>query len=191
MEVFTINAPLESFKEWLIWHLKCSRLPFSKIEVLPTPDRAGYLVGFMTLDYELLLVRVLEEESGKLQVFLPVSPWNLRLDIRLLVEHIKEGIQVYWLQTKPDKRSKLRADDDKTGEDKKPWEKIPDYNWDRQASKLWWEGYTCSEIGDKIAVSEKTVRNRLTQLRKEYGEENVPTKRQLERRWRDKNKNSG
>jgi hypothetical protein len=61
-----------------------------------------------------------------------------------------------------------------------PWEKIPDYRWDRAALELWWQGYECKEIADKIEeeVADKTVRNRLSQLRRSYGEDIVPTDRQ-------------
>lgn len=58
-----------------------------------------------------------------------------------------------------------------------PWELIPDHLWDRQALRLWWEGLTCPEIGRRLAQAPKTVRNRLTLLRKEYGTDLVPTNR--------------
>jgi hypothetical protein len=56
-----------------------------------------------------------------------------------------------------------------------PWEKIPDHAWDKQALKLWWEGFTCPEIGLQVNVTGDRVRNRLSELRKEHGEEIVPT----------------
>jgi hypothetical protein len=54
---------------------------------------------------------------------------------------------------------------------------IPDHLWDRQALRLWWEGLTCPEIGRRLSQAPKTVRNRLTLLRKEYGTDVVPTNR--------------
>jgi len=58
-----------------------------------------------------------------------------------------------------------------------PWELIPDHLWDRRALRLWWEGLTCPEIGRRLSQAPKTVRNRLTMLRKEYGTDVVPTNR--------------
>jgi hypothetical protein len=69
-----------------------------------------------------------------------------------------------------------------TGADESPWERIPDHNWDRQALRLWWEGYTCPEIGDRIHVATKTVLNRLSLLRQEHGDAIVPTNAQR-REW--------
>lgn len=63
-----------------------------------------------------------------------------------------------------------------------PWEKIPDLAWDRQALRLWWEGHTHKEIGQKLHLAEKTVLNRLSALRKTYGEEIVVTERKRRRR---------
>ncbi len=56
----------------------------------------------------------------------------------------------------------------------KPWELIPDHLWDRRALRLWWEGLTCPEIGERLSQAPKTVRNRLTQLRKAHGPAVVP-----------------
>ncbi len=59
----------------------------------------------------------------------------------------------------------------------RPWELIPDHLWDRRALRLWWEGLTCPEIGRRLSQAPKTVRNRLTLLRKVYGTDVVPTNR--------------
>jgi hypothetical protein len=59
-----------------------------------------------------------------------------------------------------------------------PWEQIPDHLWDRKALELWWQDYTCPEIGNKIGQSPKTVLNRISVLRKLYGEALVPTEKQ-------------
>ncbi len=63
-----------------------------------------------------------------------------------------------------------------------PWERIPDFSWDRQALRLWWEGHTHKEIGQKLHLAEKTVLNRLSSLRKTYGEDIVVTERKRRRR---------
>ncbi len=62
-----------------------------------------------------------------------------------------------------------------------PWELIPDHLWDRRALKLWWEGLTCPEIGERLSQAPKTIRNRLTLLRQAYGLEIVPLNRRRER----------
>ena len=57
------------------------------------------------------------------------------------------------------------------------WERIPDYRWDRKALKYWWDGFTAAMIAQKIggSISAKTVTNRISALRQEYGTEIVPT----------------
>ena len=57
------------------------------------------------------------------------------------------------------------------------WERIPDYRWDRQALKYWWDGFTAAVIAQKIGgnLSTKTVTNRISILRQEYGTNIVPT----------------
>jgi hypothetical protein len=69
---------------------------------------------------------------------------------------------------------------------RKPWEQIPDHNWDRKALELWCTGYTHREIGDKVGVTGKTVQNRMIDLRKFYGTEIVPYKKQLQQWWKAK-----
>jgi hypothetical protein len=71
-------------------------------------------------------------------------------------------------------------------EGREPWEQIPDHNWDRKALELWCTGYTHREIGDKVGVTGKTVQNRMTDLRKFYGTEIVPYKKQLQQWWKAK-----
>jgi hypothetical protein len=73
-------------------------------------------------------------------------------------------------QTKPPRLPSAMAADN-------PWELIPDHLWDRHALRLWWEGLTCPEIGRRLSQAPKTVRNRLTMLRKQYGTDIVPTNR--------------
>jgi hypothetical protein len=59
------------------------------------------------------------------------------------------------------------------------WNKIPDLGWDRQALELWWRGYQIPQIADRLHLTEKTVRNRMSALRKIYTEDIVPTAEQL------------
>jgi hypothetical protein len=62
-----------------------------------------------------------------------------------------------------------------------PWELIPDHLWDRRALRLWCDGLTSTEIGERISQAPKTVRNRLSQLRKQHGAEIVPLNRRRDR----------
>ena len=64
-------------------------------------------------------------------------------------------------------------------EGQEPWNRVSDHGWDRQALDLWWQGLTVPEIASRLHMGEKTVRNRLTTMRKVYGEKIVPTARQL------------
>lgn len=66
----------------------------------------------------------------------------------------------------------------------KPWEQIPDHYWDRDALRLWWSGYTNIEIGKSISVTPRRVTNRLSDLRKLFGEEIVPKKEQRDKHLR-------
>jgi len=58
--------------------------------------------------------------------------------------------------------------------DEEPWTRIPEHGWDRQALELWWDGYTVGDIASRLTLSEKTIRNRLTALRRAYGVSIVP-----------------
>ena len=58
--------------------------------------------------------------------------------------------------------------------DKEPWEMIDDHLWDRTALKMWWGGYSNSEIGEAVFTSEEAVANRLSELRKTYTTKIVP-----------------
>lgn len=68
-------------------------------------------------------------------------------------------------------------------ENLEPWERIPNYRWDRDAVRMLWEGYEDSEIAKHVSppVVPKTVINRLSRLRKQYPDE-VPTRSQLRRK---------
>lgn len=60
----------------------------------------------------------------------------------------------------------------------KPWEIIPD-EFSRNIVELWWSGKTNSEIGQKVFILEKSVTKKLWKLRKDYGEEVVPYKKNI------------
>ena len=61
--------------------------------------------------------------------------------------------------------------------DPEPWVKIPDKGYDHKMVKLWWEGYTSTEIGKRLHFRPKTIGNRICQLRKEHGEGMIPYRR--------------
>ncbi len=61
--------------------------------------------------------------------------------------------------------------------DLKPWEKIPDVGWYREAVRLWRENFSAREIGSKLCKDEQTIRNKIAELRGLYGEEIVPYRR--------------
>ena len=54
------------------------------------------------------------------------------------------------------------------------WLMIPDKGWDRECIRLWHRGLTCKDIGIRLQKTDKTILNRLNQLRKEFGEQIVP-----------------
>ena len=62
-----------------------------------------------------------------------------------------------------------------------PCDVIPE-GWQRQAVKLWRQGYSAPEIGERLNYDAKTVSNRLSELRQAYGEEIVPTDAQRRQR---------
>lgn len=47
--------------------------------------------------------------------------------------------------------------------------------WEREALRLWCEGLTATVIGERLGYTPKTVLNRLSELRRQYGPEVVPT----------------
>lgn len=59
-------------------------------------------------------------------------------------------------------------------QDRPAWEQIRDHNWDQEALQLWWAGYTCPEIGAHLHKAQKTIRGRLSVLRKIYGTDLIP-----------------
>ena len=119
--------------------------------------------------------------------------------IHLLVQchapHAKDTIfprfvsELYRLRDRYAEASKHRVEDallqgaEKTeparSPDYKPWTQVADHGWDRHALELWWQGLTVPEIAGRLHLGEKTIRNRLTAMRKIYGENVVPTARQL------------
>jgi hypothetical protein len=64
--------------------------------------------------------------------------------------------------------------DEPKKEPSQTWLMIPDKGWDRECIRLWHRGLTCKDIGIRLQKTDKTILNRLNQLRKEFGEQTVP-----------------
>jgi len=75
--------------------------------------------------------------------------------------------------------SKWENKNENMAEDKKreAWEQIPNIGWYRDALRLWHERLTTAEIARKLGKSEQTIRNKIAELRKLYGEDIVPKRR--------------
>jgi len=68
-----------------------------------------------------------------------------------------------------------------------PWEQIEVHGADREILKLWWDGYTSGEIALKVNLhSPRTVTNKISLLRKQYGKDIVLTDEQRRRKNRPK-----
>jgi len=59
------------------------------------------------------------------------------------------------------------------------WEKVPE-GQNRDMVRLWCSGLSAKEIGRKLGYADKTVHNRLSDLRTTYGDEVVPRRRRNE-----------
>lgn len=64
--------------------------------------------------------------------------------------------------------------------DRPPWEAIPE-GWEREAVRLWWEGLDKGEIAQRLDKDAKTVENRFSQLRRDFGEAVVPYSKRCKR----------
>jgi hypothetical protein len=56
----------------------------------------------------------------------------------------------------------------------KPWLSIPNVGANQEIIRYWHQGLTCTQIGIRVGLTEKTVLNKIHQLRKEYGKQIVP-----------------
>jgi len=54
------------------------------------------------------------------------------------------------------------------------WMSIPDIGANRDIVRLWHQGLTCAQIAARVGLNEKTILNRVNQLRKGYGVEIIP-----------------
>jgi hypothetical protein len=54
------------------------------------------------------------------------------------------------------------------------WLMIPNIGANRDIVRLWHQGLTCAQIAVRVGLNEKTILNRINQLRKEYGVQIIP-----------------
>ncbi len=57
------------------------------------------------------------------------------------------------------------------------WMNTPDIGANREILRHWHKGLTCEQIGARVSLSQKTVNNRIHQLRKEFGTQFVPCRK--------------
>ena len=58
-----------------------------------------------------------------------------------------------------------------------PWQQIPNLGYDQELVRLWHTGLQAGEIARRLEISEKTVYNRLSELRKQHGQGKIPRRR--------------
>ncbi|MFH2039649.1 MAG: hypothetical protein ABIJ65_09470 [Chloroflexota bacterium] len=68
----------------------------------------------------------------------------------------------------------LRSKNEPGKELRQVWLSIPDKGWDRECIRLWHRGLTSKDIGRRLEKTDKTILNRLNQLRNQFGEQTVP-----------------
>jgi hypothetical protein len=67
--------------------------------------------------------------------------------------------------------------------DPQPWENIEDNTGnDKFILSLWWAGHDRSEIAKKVHLAPDTITNRITELRKKWGDEIVPLNKDKKRK---------
>jgi hypothetical protein len=54
------------------------------------------------------------------------------------------------------------------------WMSISDIGANRDIVRLWHQGLTCAQIAVRVGLNEKTILNRINQLRKKYGVQIIP-----------------
>jgi hypothetical protein len=97
------------------------------------------------------------------------------------IENIPLPVDFKTTESKHPELSSLNSDaeslplnDEPKKESPQIWLMIPDRGWDRECIRLWHRGLTCKDIGIRLQKTDKTILNRLNQLRKEFGEQIVP-----------------
>ncbi len=74
-------------------------------------------------------------------------------------------------------KSSIDDSEEKNEKEPEPWLEIPDVRNNRMMIKMLYEGKPYKEIGRVLDRSEKTIRNRISDLRSDFGDEIVPRRR--------------
>ncbi|TDA63894.1 MAG: hypothetical protein D9V45_12875 [Chloroflexi bacterium] len=65
-----------------------------------------------------------------------------------------------------------------------PWDEIvPDIGYDRQLLQMLWDGMQYKEIADRLFIDSERLQNRVTELRKKYGEKVIPKQKTIRMRF--------
>jgi hypothetical protein len=68
-----------------------------------------------------------------------------------------------------------------------PWNSIvPDVGYDRKLLGLLWKGMQYQEVAQVLGIDDKTLMNRVSLLRKQYGEEMIPKQEEIRSRFMKK-----
>lgn len=120
--------------------------------------------------YGTILIDPVEGQSGN-RCTLAILGTGTRLD-ELWYGYI-QYLQTQFLEVLPEPDSPEEMESHQN-----PWQSIDEQTgWDREALKMWWEGYKNKEIAEKVNVVPRRVTNRISELRKKYNPEIVPYKK--------------
>jgi len=164
---FTRRLPDRSLPSYIPWphgelHIDSDPV-IAYVQLPPSPARCWITVERRDSARSELIVKATDEDWAA-----TAGQWE-----RVRAELIKQGyIEAEQTAQAP---NSLMADEQqpKTKTDLLV-EQIADYRWDREAVRLWLEGNSVSQIAGKIDKNEKTIRNRLSKLRRDHGHEIVP-----------------
>jgi len=126
----------------------------------PHVDNAGY----GTIE-----VRAPDEKSyGQVRVTIFIDDGDFYVYWKCLIGLLRHNIEP--LVELPLKMKKFAIEDE-------PWNQIEDKGDNRLLLELWWERLPVIKIAKSLSITEGTVRNNITNLRKQYGELIVPFRR--------------
>jgi len=134
---------------------------------IPEIDHVGHLLRQIVEEWSEVQEQIAanDEFLAMLEATASRDEWDKWKDLYLVKRHL-DAYTIEPTENKPPTEGQ-------------PWEKIPNHKWDRQALELWHQGHTCSEIGMRVETEGKTVLNRLSVLRRQFGTDIVPTADQL------------
>jgi hypothetical protein len=146
--------------------------PFSKIgEAVMTdnPER---------LEREALRVSFIQVGTDRCTFQVEYMPFLAKI-VDAMIGELKPVFSVVELGDKADVPKPIAGEPMATnvGDSEHFWERIPDISDNRLMLRLWREGYQSPEIGKRLGIAPKTVLNRLSDLRRQFGAEIVPIRR--------------